>query len=630
MRHAGRVQLYYSCWQKITNNELVLKWIRDGLDIPFDKKVTQQVSPAFTCTHEERHDMLLAIKKLLHLGAISECAPSDEQFISKTFLAPKPNGGKRFILNLKALNKFISTSHFKMEDHRTASKLIPQDGYLATVDLKEAYFLIPIRQSDRKYLRFQFENENSELVTYEFTAMPYGLSVAPRVFTKIMKEVITSLRSRGFKSVIYLDDILCIGDDYSDCVNNVNETIKLLQCLGFVINYEKSSLQPQKICKYLGFLYDTNNLTLSLPREKRDNIAQLVDKYSSLPRCTIREFARLIGVLVAACPAARYGWLYTKMLERCKYLALQKHDCYESKISLPASVLDDLTWWSNNIYTTFCPMRTVSYKKEIFTDASRTGWGAFCDGKRANGSWKISESNYHINYLELLAVFLGLKSFLKEESNCAILLRVDNTTAISYINRQGGIQYPHLNDLARQIWRWCEERNIWLFASYINTKENKEADEESRRINPDIEWELSDSAYQKIIDNFGQPEIDLFASRTNAKCPRYISWKQDPEAMNIDAFTISWHDYYFYAFPPFSLLLKSLRKIIDEKATGVLVFPYWPSQPWFPIVKKLAISDIIFLNPSRNLLRSPFRAYHPLYRQLTLGAVKLCGQRTPE
>ncbi|CAH2209141.1 jg16987 [Pararge aegeria aegeria] len=172
---------------------------------------------------------------------------------------------------------------------------------------------------------------------------------------------------------------------------------------------------------------------------------------------------------------------------------------------------------------------------------------------------------YHINYLELLAVFMGLKSFSSQDDNCAILLRVDNTTAISYINCQGGIQFPHLNDLTRCIWQWCEKRNIWMFASYVNTKDNY-ADEESRKINPDIELELSDNAYKIIKKHFGCPDIDLFASRVNAKCDLFVSWKQEPDAYAVDAFTLNWQSKYFFAFPPFSLILKCLRKGIPPPA----------------------------------------------------------------
>lgn len=600
-----------------------MKWVREGLDIPFSKKVVQQFVPHSSLSPNEKQDMHLAIQKLIDLGAVSACLETPEQFVSRIFLAPKPNGEKRFILNLKCLNKFINTTHFKMEDHRTASKLIPKDGFLATIDLKEAYLSIPVHPAHRKYLRFHFEG-----IIYEFTAMPYGLSIAPRVFSKIMKEVVTFLRSRGLQSVIYLDDILCIGNNINECESNVQETLNLLECLGFTINYNKSNMKPQKTCKFLGFVFNTESLTISLPLEKRDNIAQLVAKFSDLPRCTIREFSQLIGVLVAACPAIRYGWLYTKILERQKYLFLLKNYDYDTKINLPEIILKDLIWWSQNIYTASCPMRTLSYKKAIYTDASLTGWGAFCEGRRANGNWKDYERNLHINFLELLAVLFGLKSFARDDHDCAILLRIDNTTAISYVNRQGGIQYPHLNEVAREIWQWCENRNIWLFASYINSKDNKEADEESRKVNPDIEWELSSSAYQQIVEKFDNPEIDLFASRTNAKTQCYISWKPDPEAITVDAFTIDWREYYFYAFPPFSLLLKCFRKIVDDEATGIVVFPYWPSQPWFPIMKKLLNSDILYFSPNKNLLRSSFREYHPLHRKLTLGAARFCGQHS--
>lgn len=629
--HAGRLAYFYNSWLNITSNRVVLTWIEQGCTIPFCDKVTQPIVPRSTYDRNDIQEMFTAIKKLEHLGAVTPCSPCNDQYISKIFLANKSNGGKRFILNLKSLNKFISNSHFKMEDYRTVSKLIPSNGFLATIDLKEAYLLVPIAQAYRKYLRFQFHTPRSEEpVLYEFTAMPYGLSIAPRVFTKIMREVVTYLRSRGHKSVVYLDDLICIGKDFNECKNNVQATLQLLHYLGFVINYEKSSLHPEQTKKFLGFVYNCKELTMSLPLEKRNNIAQLVNKFSSLPRCTIRDFAKLIGVLIAACPASKYAYLYTKILERQKFLALQENNNnFDAKINLPDIILKDLNWWRDSISTTLCSFKKVVYKYEIYTDAAMTGWGAVCYDAKINGKWKPTEKQFHINHLELLAAFLGLKSFVNNESDCAILLRIDNTTAISYINRMGGVQFPHLNDLTRDIWQWCERRNIWLLASYVNTKENC-ADAESRKINPDTEWELSDNAFREIKQVFGSPDIDLFASRHNAKCNMYISRNQDPDAVAIDAFTVNWKAKHFYAFPPFCLILKCLRKIIDDEATGTLVFPYWPSQPWFPLLQNILISKIHYFAPSKFLLQSYYREYHPLHKSLILGAAKLCGRRSSD
>ena len=102
--------------------------------------------------------------------------------------------------------------------------------------------------------------------------MPYGLYVAPKVFTKIMKEVVTHLRKQGLKPVVYLDDISCIGDNYDECAKNVYVTITVLESLGFIIYNNKSVLQPSQMCKFLDFTFDTQNLTIGLPKEKREKI----------------------------------------------------------------------------------------------------------------------------------------------------------------------------------------------------------------------------------------------------------------------------------------------------------------------------------------------------------------------
>lgn len=292
-------------------------------------------------------------------------------------------------------------------------------------------------------------------------------------------------------------------------------------------------------------------------------------------------------------------------------------------MELSSNILPDLTWWERNILVSRNYITPQTYKLEIFTDASRSGWGAVCNNERANGQWKESELKYHINYLELQAAFFGLKCFAPNMTNCAILMRIDNTTAISYINRMGGIQFPHLNDLTRAIWKWCEERNLWLFASYINTRDNKEADTESRRVNPDTEIQLCTSSFLEITEKFGEPEIDLFASRTNAKCRVYVSWKPDPDALSVDAFTISWKKYYFYCFPPFAIIQKCLQKIVSEQSTGIFVFPYWPTQVWFPLLSNIIISDIIFL---KNSIRSDYRIHLPV--QTTLAAAIVSGKHS--
>lgn len=96
------------------------------------------------------------------------------------------------------------------------------------------------------------------------------------------------------------------------------------------------------------------------------------------------------------------------------------------------------------------------------------------------------------------------------------------------INRMGSVRHAGLHSISRKIWQWCEEKNIWLLASYITSLHNWQADGESRTRLSETEWALSPEAFEKIISYFGQPSIDLFASKDNFKCKDYVSWFPDP------------------------------------------------------------------------------------------------------
>lgn len=610
-------------WSLITSDTVILSYIK-GYKISFARPVYQSgelVEQKYSDL-EHKH-FFQSINDLLSIGAISKCSPCEGQFVSGIFLVPKPNGKYRFILNLKKLNKFIDTNHFKLEDLRTALKLITKDCFMGTVDIKDAYFLIKIHASSKKYLRFFYKGN-----LYEFNVLPFGLNTAPYIFTKIMKPVISVLRCLGYLSTIYLDDYLAIGKTYQECLNNIDTTKTFLRSLGFIINEDKSCNSPTQVCKFLGFLIDSKNFQLMLPNEKVIRIKSEINKFRSLRTCRIREFASFVGLLVSACPAIEYGWLYTKSFERLKFLNLKRsNDDFEKFMDIPSSLDSDLDWWDKAIVFPTCKIKVDTFCIEIFSDASTTGWGISCGSKKASGLWNDDERKLHINYLEIKAAFFGLKIFASQLQNCQILLRIDNTTAISYINRMGGIQFPHLTDITRQIWQWCENRKVHVFASYIRSCDNVIADAESRRNHPDIEWELAPYAFDKIVSVFGLPDIDIFASRLNNKCSKYISWHRDPDAFAINCFTLDWSSFYFYAFPPFSMILKALQKILYEGSKGIMVVPLWPTQPWYPLYQSMLISEVITFRANDDLIISHTYSQQSIHKKITLVAGVLSGRR---
>lgn len=194
----------------------------------------------------------LEIQCLRSKEAIESVAPYEGQFLSPFFLIEKASGGWRFILNLKEVNKYIMPPHFKLEDWRTVIRLMLPRTYMATLDLEDAYLLIPIFEEHRKFLRFQWRK-----TTYQFIALPFGLATVPYIFTKIIRPVVTYLRKRGFQSVVYLDGFLFLGSSIEKCRANVTTSVNLLLSLGFLINYTISNLEPMVKYKYLKFVFDS-------------------------------------------------------------------------------------------------------------------------------------------------------------------------------------------------------------------------------------------------------------------------------------------------------------------------------------------------------------------------------------
>ena len=256
-----------------------------------------------------------------------------------------------------------------------------------------------------------------------------------------------------------------------------------------------------------------------------------------------------------------------------------------------------------------------------------SGWGAHCGDQKIGGRWSCEESNNHINYLELLAIFLGLKSFCR---NCTesthVQVKTDNTTAKSYINAMGGVKSPECNTLAKQIWQWCIDRNIWLSAAYIPGSDNQ-ADFESRHYKENTEWKLDDNVVQEVFSIWGKPNIDLFASRLNKQIDRYASWHPDPEAEIVDEFSCDWAELYFYAFPPFGLIPRFLAKLRHNRGECILITPVWTTQNWFPSLMELMIDTPRLLPRGENLLQLPgTQKVHPLSNKMVLMACRLSGE----
>ena len=113
----------------------------------------------------------------------------------------------------------------------------------------------------------------------EFNCLPFGFNISPYVFTKVMKLVTSFLRSKGLISIIYLDNFLLMGRTFNACLENIQISVLLLQSLGFLINYEKSNLNPSNISEFLGFCLNSRRITVGLPSQNWETLLSLVNSF---------------------------------------------------------------------------------------------------------------------------------------------------------------------------------------------------------------------------------------------------------------------------------------------------------------------------------------------------------------
>ena len=338
------------------------------------------------------------------------------------------------------------------------------------------------------------------------------------LFTKTLKVPFKVLRAKGHISVVYIDDSFLQGDSYNSCQDNINDTVSLLLSLGFTIHPIKSVLIPTQELTFLGFIINSRHMTIALTLKRSEGLVQLCKELLNSNFVSIRFIARVIGTLVSCFPAVLHGPLHYRSLERDKITALKSnYGNFNAKISLSKSSKEELVWWISQENKFNKCIHPPPVDLVLFSDASLEGWGGTNTKIDIGGRWSDDESPEHINARELTAAFLTLKSFCGTGQFQHVQLKVDNTTALSYINKMGGTHSVSCNTIAFDMWQWALKRGIWLSACHVPGDLNVIADKKSRQFADHIEWSSCPDAFTKICDAFGTSKIDVFASRLKCK-----------------------------------------------------------------------------------------------------------------
>ncbi len=513
------------------------------------------------------------------LSSLLEEVPQSEVergFFSRYFLIPKRDGGLRPILDLRRLNLSLYKGKFKMLTMRTIMSQVQEGDWFVTIDLKDAYFHIQVVHRHRRFLRFAFGGK-----AYQYKVLPFGLALAPRTFTKCMDAALAPLGLQGIRVLNYLDDWLILAHSRELVSRHRDIVLGHIHSLGLRMNAKKSVLLPSQRTVFLGVRLDSVQMQARLAPARIPVFTACLARFKLGHRVSVGTCRRLLGLMAAASPVLPLGLLHMRPFLWMKELRLHPTVPATRLVRVSRSSCRHLLMWRDPVFLrSGVRMGAIHRRHMITTDASMTGWGVVFEGRPASGEWKEEFLFWHINCLELRAVFLALKYFLPVLGEHHVKVRKDNMAVVSHINRQGGSRSRTLDRLARHLLPWSQDKFLSLRAVHVPGVLNLAADFLSRQKLKPGEWMLNRQTVSQIWDLFGKAEVDLFASQESSQCPLWFSLSF-PTTLGIDAFAHPWPNVSLYAFPPIKLIPAVLCRVKVSGARLLLIAPFWPSQTWF-------------------------------------------------
>ncbi len=313
---------------------------------------------------------------------------------------------------------------------------------------------------------------------YQYRVLPFGLALSPHTFTKCVDAVLAPLRLRGIRILNYIDDWLILAQSEWMAAQHRDVVLAHMKVLGLRLNAKKSVLSPLQRTTYLGVVWDSTTMQARMSPARIESILKAVRRVKEGQSLTVKQFQRLLGLKAAASNVITIGLLYMRPLQwwlKTKGFSLRRNTLRMIKVT--RRCLHALDMWKKPWFLPQGPVLGAPCRREtLMTDASLMGWGAVMSGHSAQGLWEGPHLSWHINCLEMLAVFQALKHFLPDLRGHHVLVRTDNTSVVSYINRQGGLRSRPLYRLAHQILLWSQGKLLSLRAVYIPGYLNQGAD----------------------------------------------------------------------------------------------------------------------------------------------------------
>jgi hypothetical protein len=554
-------------------------------------------------------------------------------------MVPKGPDNYRTVVDSRPVNIACQQKTCKYDTLKLLCRLPVGNAFAIKADMKDAYYQIPVRPCDRKYLAFECCGH-----FYHLNCLPFGWCCSPWYFTKIVRAFVSYVRNPSGKRqqpfapphtifpshagkrsasprtvgcivLPYLDDFLFVFANEKLAQEGSAWIMQLMFWLGFTPHPKKSVWTPSQQLEHLGLVVDFQSERFAVPAAKVarvKNMAKQLRIAASLQKRMVSKKA--LASFCGFAQSLRLAIHPAQLFLRSLYDASSSTRKWSGSVQLSRRAMQDLLWWQNlPVRYTSAPMVLRPGTPHLYVDACKSGWGAVMAGEVAKGQFTVEEGKEDIAVLETRAVRLALLSFADKLQDRCVLLREDNTVTEAVIRNHTSRSHAVLEEY-RQLWAAADRLNVTFKVIRVASADNladapsRGSDRSASRLHPRL--------FAMLQQKWGPFQVDLFATWITAQpaVPWFFSKHRCPGTHGVDAFLQDWSGLRCFGSPPYSadFMLQVVQKVAEEKlAEVVLVVPDWPSQAWYRELMMLA--DAVLQLPGGCPVYEPCLSVHARY-----------------
>jgi len=585
--------------RKVGASNRVIRWAEGGVPLQW----ARGVAPPLFIGRNSSTVMLESefvdkrVSEYLQAGAIKVINKRDVRCsMPIKVVVSGASGKKRLIWVGCFVNEYLPCPSFTYEKLEEFMCVLKPGGWLGKVDASAGYHTIRIDVRYTCFLCFEWKK-----TFYAFQVLPFGLAIAPWVYTIIMRDLTRYWRSCGMVMIHYLDDVGWASDSVGAWWEGSKRIVEVLQMCGFWLGLDKCLLFPSKEMELLGFILNVQDMTIALPHRRIEQIQALGEDMMKADLVPLSDLRSFCGKIVSAEKALWTCRVYLRELFTTlrKFAWVEPLDATTFVLKLKDFQLDEIDFWIKAIEQAGKPMCFSETHIGFSFDASDWGYGGVGLGQEIVGGFSPFEKSQSSTFRELTAlfmVFLHLKDGLLVRTrqpapgtinHIPKLRPVTDNQNVARIMRYGS-KVKLINDVARKLWDWAAEAGFKWDVVWVPRHLNTEADRLSKVASFDVV--LNCHAFHLCyLNKRVRPTAQAFCTRVGVLPQIANFWHPtDAGAIKIDFLSHTWGMACIpLATPDWDIIHAVLAHIRDIEKRAIVVCPLWRNKGWSPLLKEL-------------------------------------------